>query len=83
MKKIKLGEICCTRSGDKGSDTNVGVIFYNSRAFNWAERELTASLVKSFLRALLKEMLLGTLFLIYIHLILFSKTVSAVGVVIL
>tara|TARA_B100000902_G_scaffold16812_1_gene20178 strand:- start:375 stop:710 length:336 start_codon:yes stop_codon:yes gene_type:complete len=54
MKKIKLGEICCTRSGDKGSDTNVGVIFYNSRAFNWAERELTALLVKSFFKSVVK-----------------------------
>ena len=54
MKRIKLGEICCTRSGDKGSDTNVGVIFYNSRAFKWAENELTASLVKSFYKGVVK-----------------------------
>ena len=54
MKKIKLGKICCTRSGDKGSDTNVGVIFYNSKAFKWAESELTALSVKSFFKSVVK-----------------------------
>mgnify|MGYP001010781299 FL=1 len=54
MKKIKLHEISCTRSGDKGPNSNVGVVFYNKEVYNWAVENLTAALIKSHFKSIVK-----------------------------
>ena len=40
-KKINLEEIAYARSGDKGSSSNVGVIFINKNLYNWGVVNLT------------------------------------------
>ena len=54
MKKIKLHEISCTRSGDKGPNSNVGIVFYNKEVYNWAVENLTAALIKSHFKSIVK-----------------------------
>tara|TARA_B100001750_G_C15076481_1_gene383752 strand:- start:23 stop:364 length:342 start_codon:yes stop_codon:yes gene_type:complete len=44
--KIKLHQIACTRSGDKGKNSNVGVIFDHKQVYEWAKKTLTSELVK-------------------------------------
>ena len=54
MKKIQLHEISCTRSGDKGPNSNVGVVFYNEEIYKWAVVNLTASLIKNHFKSIVK-----------------------------
>ena len=44
--KVKLGTIANTRSGDKGANSNVGIIFKNKTIYDWAEKNLTADIIK-------------------------------------
>ena len=46
--KTTLEKIAYGRSGDKGNNSNVGLIFINKMAYNWAKKNLTASLVKKY-----------------------------------
>ena len=41
MKVVKLNDIAYARSGDKGSASNVGIIFINKNFYNWALENLT------------------------------------------
>ena len=43
---IKLKNIACSRSGDKGSNSNVGLIFRNQQVYDWAKKYITAERVK-------------------------------------
>jgi len=54
LKKIQLHEISCTRSGDKGPNSNVGVVFYNEEIYKWAVVNLTASLIKNHFKSIVK-----------------------------
>src|SRR4051812_43936430 len=45
---IRLAEIAHARSGDKGSDANVGVIAYTTAGFEYLRRVLTADRVRAF-----------------------------------
>ena len=45
--KIKLQEIAHTRSGDKGPNSNVGLIFRHPEIYKWAHNHITDALVKS------------------------------------
>ena len=54
-KKIKLQDIAYARSGDKGSSSNVGVIFVNSKLYEWAIVNLTNELISEYF----KEIALG------------------------
>ncbi|SCA63383.1 Uncharacterized protein SCG7109_AN_00200 [Chlamydiales bacterium SCGC AG-110-M15] len=45
---VSLREIAYARSGDKGSNANVGVIAYTSEGFAFLESELTADCVAKF-----------------------------------
>ena len=54
MKRIQLHEISCTRSGDKGPHSNVGVVFYNEEIYKWAVVNLTASLIKNHFKSIVK-----------------------------
>tara|TARA_Y100001980_G_C14468614_1_gene249189 strand:- start:319 stop:663 length:345 start_codon:yes stop_codon:yes gene_type:complete len=46
--KVTLGEIAYARSGDKGSSSNVGIIFINSQIFDWAVKNLTCDVVGNY-----------------------------------
>ena len=45
---ITLDKIAYSRSGDKGSNSNVGIIFVNSDIYSWAKEVLTAKLIKNY-----------------------------------
>ena len=49
-----LGNICYSRSGDKGRNSNVGLIFINSKIYKWALKNITTSKVKKHLKNVVK-----------------------------
>ena len=51
-ERIRLGEICHARSGDKGDIGNVGLIVYNPAHYAWVKEQVTAEAVGVFLRDL-------------------------------
>jgi len=51
-KTIPLGQIAHSRSGDKGSSANIGVIALNDDAYAIIVEQLTAEKVKTFFKAL-------------------------------
>ena len=51
---LKLGAIACSRSGDKGKNSNVGIIFDNIDTYNWAKKNITASRVEDFFKDIVK-----------------------------
>ena len=48
--KIRLMDIACTRSGDKGDSSNIGVIFEYNDVYKWAVENLTTEVVKEHLK---------------------------------
>ncbi|MDB3868617.1 hypothetical protein N9263_00985 [Candidatus Marinimicrobia bacterium] len=44
--KIKLQKIAHARSGDKGQNSNVGLLFRSSEIYNWAKENITNTSVK-------------------------------------
>ena len=52
--KIKLNKIAHARSGDKGANSNVGLIFRNFKIYEWAKINLTADLVKSHFKSVVR-----------------------------
>ena len=48
--KIRLIDIACTRSGDKGDSSNIGVIFEYDDVYKWAVENLTTEVVKKHLK---------------------------------
>ena len=50
MKNIKLNDIAYARSGDKGSASNVGVIFINNKFYNWAVEHLTEEVISDYFK---------------------------------
>ena len=53
--KVKLGNIAYARSGDKGSSSNVGIIFRNKDCYDWAVLNLTERVIEEYF----KEIALG------------------------
>lgn len=51
---FKLGAIANSRSGDKGKNSNVGIIFNNTETYNWAKRNITTIMVKDFFKDIVK-----------------------------
>ena len=49
---VRLGEIAYARSGDKGSDANVGVIAHTAEGFDYLRVALSAVRVQRFFRPL-------------------------------
>ena len=47
--KIRLMDIACTRSGDKGDSSNIGVVFEYEDVYEWAVENLTTKKVKEYL----------------------------------
>ena len=54
MKTKVLGDISYARSGDKGPNVNVGIIFNSVDNFNWAVKNLTADVVKLYFGDMVK-----------------------------
>ena len=52
--KILLGQIAHARSGDKGSSSNVGLIFYSDDVYNWAKTYITETRVKEHFNSIVK-----------------------------
>ena len=52
--KITLIDICCARSGDKGANSNIGLVFYNEDVYCWAKDNLTPALLKKYFSSLVK-----------------------------
>ena len=44
---INLNKIAHSRSGDKGSGSNVGLIFYSEKIYKWAKINITSVIVKN------------------------------------
>ncbi|OUW63526.1 MAG: hypothetical protein CBD58_00105 [bacterium TMED198] len=51
---MKLGDIANTRSGDKGSDANIGVIFHTLKHYEWAKKYLSESIIKDYFSEIIK-----------------------------
>lgn len=47
-KKIKLGDICHGRSGDKGDAANIGLIAYKKEDYGLIKEKVTADAVKKY-----------------------------------
>ena len=50
MKTVTLNQVAYARSGDKGSGSNVGIIFLNSRLYNWAVENLTEEVLSDYFK---------------------------------
>ena len=53
--KIRLMDIACTRSGDKGDSSNIGVVFEYKEVYDWAVENITSDMVKKHLSGVAKE----------------------------
>jgi hypothetical protein len=51
-KSISLGDIAYARSGDKGSDANIGVIAFSEKGFHFLKKYLTINKVNVFFEKL-------------------------------
>ena len=49
-----LKDIAGGRSGDKGPNTNIGLVFKNKQYYKWACKNITATLVKSYFKSIIK-----------------------------
>ena len=52
--KILLGQIAHSRSGDKGSSSNVGLMFYSDDVYDWAKTYITEKRVKEHFNSIVK-----------------------------
>ena len=52
--KICLNKICCARSGDKGSNSNVGLIFNSNKIYEWAKIHITEEKIKKHFAGIIK-----------------------------
>ena len=52
--KILLGQIAHARSGDKGSSSNVGLMFYSVKVYDWAKTYITEKRVKEHFNSIVK-----------------------------
>ena len=50
----KLKDIAYGRSGDKGMNSNVGLIFTNKKNYEWAKINLTTKMVKNYMSNIVK-----------------------------
>ena len=53
--KIRLMDIACTRSGDKGDSSNIGIVFEYKEVYDWAVENITSDMVKKHLSGVAKE----------------------------
>ena len=55
MAKIKLGEICHCRTGDKADISNLGLIVYDKKDYPLIREKVTTEVVKEYFKAMVKE----------------------------
>ena len=53
--KVKLLDIACARSGDKGDSSNIGVAFESEEVYHWAIDNITSGAVKEHLKGIAKS----------------------------
>ena len=51
---VKIKDIGYGRSGDKGANSNVGLIFYSEMMYEWAKTYITAKKVKMHFHSIVK-----------------------------
>tara|TARA_Y100001970_G_C14021400_1_gene743715 strand:+ start:394 stop:729 length:336 start_codon:yes stop_codon:yes gene_type:complete len=51
---INLNKIAHARSGDKGSGSNVGLIFYSEEIYFWAKINITSKIIKKHFKNIVK-----------------------------
>ena len=54
MKSVVLGDIAYARSGDKGPNANVGVVFKNKEDYKWGVDNLTEEVIKDYFGGMVK-----------------------------
>ena len=52
--KIKLNDIAHARSGDKGANSNVGLLFTSLELYEWAKSNITIEVVKAHFQSIAK-----------------------------
>ena len=52
--KITLHQIAYARSGDKGSHSNVGLMFTSKELYEWAKNNISTSVVKQHFKSIAK-----------------------------
>ena len=52
--KIKLNEIAYARSGDKGANSNAGLMFKSPELYEWAKENLTVEKIKEHFKSIVK-----------------------------
>ena len=52
--KIKLNDIAHARSGDKGANSNAGLMFKSPELYEWAKANLTAQKIKEHFKSIAK-----------------------------
>ena len=52
--KILLSQIAHARSGDKGSSSNAGLMFYSHKVYDWAKTYITEKRVKVHFNSIVK-----------------------------
>ena len=52
--KISLIQISHARSGDKGANSNVGIIFKSKKVYEWAKKYITTGRVKYHFKSIVK-----------------------------
>ena len=52
--QISLSKIAHSRSGDKGLNSNVGLLFYSSEIYEWAKIAITVDVVKKHFQSIIK-----------------------------
>ena len=50
MKIVTLNEIAYARSGDKGSASNVGIVFLNKKLYDWGIDNLTEDVISDYFK---------------------------------
>ena len=51
---IQLKKIANTRSGDKGPNTNIGIIFKNKEIYVWAKKNISSAIVHNHFKNIVK-----------------------------
>jgi len=51
---IQLNKIAYARSGDKGQNSNIGIIFENNKLYKWALNNITEKMIKKHFKNIAK-----------------------------
>lgn len=52
QRTVRLGDLAHARSGDKGNNSNIGVVARDEASFRWLREHLTEAVVAEFLKPL-------------------------------